>query len=585
MKVKIVFAAVMALCLAGFIHPPIAASLPVPNICSRHQGTTSPISMKWLYLATNLLVDANVDSDIQIVTRASHLGYNGVMVADSKFCRWDNLPAHYLENCTRFRSATKALGMKFIATVVPIGYSNDLLSKDVNLAEGLPVIDAPFEATNDGHLVPVSENLIKNGNFESTNGPSPAGWDWVDQPGKICVLEGSDSPEGRACLRMSDISKYDPTNGHARAEETLSLSPFRNYHVSCNVKTLNFETPGNVQIVVLGEDGSALQYSTLPVKSTMPWQPIDVTFNSLSNSKVTFYIGVWGGKGGTIWWDNVKVEPAGLVNMIRRPGAPFKITSLDGKTIYIEDRDFSNAKDPLLGTNPWPGSYDSWHQAPVVDLPSDSRIRPGEIVKVSYYNMATVYDGQVTMCMSEPKTMQLLKWQMDEVRKNLHPDGYMLSYDEIRVGGWDQSCLDSKLTSGEQLAKNARECIQYVKEIDPGKQILVWSDMFDPTHNAQPKGTYYLVKGDGPWDKSWLGLDKDVDVVNWQSNPVKRVTSMEHFAKLGCHQILAGYYDGSPDSIKSWLSDAAKVSGVDGVMYTTWIGNYSDLAAFMKAMQ
>ena len=58
---------------------------------------------------------------------------------------------------------------------------------------------------------------------------------------------------------------------------------------------------------------------------------------------------------------------------------------------------------------------------------------------------------------------------------------------------------------------------------------------------------------------------------------------MEFFSSLGCKQILAGYYDGPPDSIKAWLSDGAKVKGIAGVMYTTWVGNYNDLEAFAKA--
>ncbi len=71
--------------------------------------------------------------------------------------------------------------------------------------------------------------------------------------------------------------------------------------------------------------------------------------------------------------------------------------------------------------------------------------------------------------------------------------------------------------------------------------------MFDPSHNALQTGRYYLVKGDGPWYGSWKGLDKDVVIVNWNSNPAKRAASLRHFASLGVRQILAGYYDGPVD--------------------------------------
>lgn len=538
---------------------------------------------RWVYLGTNLLPDANVDADLAMLAKAKQFGYNGVMVADSKFCRWGEFDGRYEANCTRFRAGVRKLGMKFIACVAPIGYSNDILGKDPNLAEGLPVVDAPFVATADGHLVPVDEHPLNNGGFEVAKGDSPAGWDWVDQPGKICVLDKDGAAEGSTCLRMSDIGKWDPVNGHARAEQTLHLHPFRYYHVSLKVKTQDFETPGSTQILALGETGQALQYSSLPIKRSMPWTRIDVTFNTLDNSTVSFYIGVWGGKGGTIWWDDVKVEPGGLVNLVRRPGAPFTVRTQDGRELK-EHQDYDGAVDPKLGNNQWLGDFDLWHDGPVMTVPPGSHIHTGDTVQVSYCHTAFVYDMQAMICLNEPKTRQLLAWQIQQVHRNLEPDGYMLSHDEIRMTGWDQACLASGETPGQMLADNVRFCIASVRKEDPGKQILVWSDMFDPTHNAQPKGKYYLVKGDGPWFNSWKGLDSDVTVVNWQSNSSTRRDSLAHFAGLGCHQILAGYYDGPIDAIKSWLADAAQVKGVDGVMYTTWTGNFNDLGPFAKAL-
>ncbi|HLK16964.1 MAG TPA: hypothetical protein VKT78_19320 [Fimbriimonadaceae bacterium] len=541
------------------------------------------VNQRWVYLATNLLVDANVASGIQMLSRAQKLGYNGVMVADSKFCRWGDFDGRYEANCARFRAAVKKLGMRFIACVAPIGYSNDLLGKDPNLAEGLPVVDAPFVAQGN-KLVPEEEHPLKNGGFEEAKGDSPSGWDWVDQPGKICVLDHTDAAEGSTSLRMSDIGKFDPQNGHARAEQVLHLQPFRYYHVSLKVKTKDFETPGSTQILALGATGQALQYVSLPIERTMPWKQVDVTFNTLDNATVNFYIGVWGGKGGTIWWDDVKIEPAGLVNLVRRSGAPFRVTNADGTKTYVEHQDYDGAVDPKMGNRNWRGDFDAWHPGPTLTLAPGSRIRPGDRVKVSYSHTALIYDGQAMICMAEPKTRELLKWQIQQVHRNLAPDGYMLSHDEIRMTGWDRSCVDSGKRPGQLLADNVRFCIDAVKAEDPGKEILVWSDMFDPTHNAQAKGSYYLVKGDGPWSGSWAGLEPGITVVSWQSNPATRKSSLDHFAKLGCHQVLAGYYDGPPDSIVGWLRDAADTPNMGGVMYTTWVGSYKDLEPFAKAL-
>ncbi|MGQ9699054.1 MAG: hypothetical protein ACUVRO_13810, partial [Armatimonadota bacterium] len=78
-----------------------------------------------------------------------------------------------------------------------------------------------------------------------------------------------------------------------------------------------------------------------------------------------------------------------------------------------------------------------------------------------------------------------------------------------------------------------------------------------------------------------LGLPKDVIVVNWYFE--KRKQSLPWFAKRGHRQVLAGYYDGAPDQIRTWLDDAKGVPGVIGVMYTTWAARYDDLEAFARS--
>ena len=136
-------------------------------------------------------------------------------------------------------------------------------------------------------------------------------------------------------------------------------------------------------------------------------------------------------------------------------------------------------------------------------------------------------------CMAEPKLYEILRWQIEQVHKHLQPDGYFLQHDEIRVQGWDESCRHTRQDAGRAAGRERPQVRGAGRDEDPGKPIYVWSDMFDPNHNAQKTGRYYLVKGDGPWYGSWQGLDKDVVIVNWNSDPDKRVESLRHFAESG----------------------------------------------------
>jgi hypothetical protein len=52
---------------------------------------------------------------------------------------------------------------------------------------------------------------------------------------------------------------------------------------------------------------------------------------------------------------------------------------------------------------------------------------------------------------------------------------------------------------------------------------------------------------------------------------------------LGHKQILAGYYDGDPKMITSWLKDAKGIKGVNGVMYTTWQSNFKHTKEFIDS--
>jgi hypothetical protein len=124
------------------------------------------------------------------------------------------------------------------------------------------------------------------------------------------------------------------------------------------------------------------------------------------------------------------------------------------------------------------------------------------------------------------------------------------------------------------LAETARQCEAILREANPGGRIYTWSDMFDPNHNAH--ANYYLVNGD--LAGSWEGLSPQTIILPW--NYDKRNESLAWFAGRGHRQIIAGYYDDDPAKVRNWLEAAGKVKGVDGVMYTTWVSNYSDIEKF-----
>jgi hypothetical protein len=507
---------------------------------------------RWVYCSQNLWVDKNVERLESILTRAAQAGYTHALISDSKFGKLGEMDGRYFKNIERLKAFADRLHIELVPALFPIGYSNDILWHDPNLIEGLPVLDAKFIVEN-GALqpLPTETPLLSHGDFSDL-----AKWSWKDPT--------VTADTGTALIQ-------NPAGTNARIVQKLKLQPFQQYHVAVRIKTRQFS--GMPEVKVLAGDQS-LNYNTLGVKSDQDWTEHHVIFNSLSNTEANIYFGAWGAKSGSLWFDDARMENAGLINVIRRDGAPLLARTEAGHPV-VEGRDFDVIRDPRMGNQPWPGAYEVWHSAPLIR----TSLTNGTRVRLSYYHAATVYDGQAMICPSEPKTMDLLRDQARRMHIAWGAKGYFMSHDEIRVLNWCAACQKRGLDAGQMLAENVRECVRILRAVNPGGRVYVWSDMFDPNHNAH--ANYYLVRGN--LARAWEGLDPDVIVVPWYFE--KRRESLAWFAGRGHQQVIAGYYDQAPEQVAQWLEAARGIKGVRGVMYTTWEQKYEDLERFSEVIR
>jgi Glycosyl hydrolase family 20, catalytic domain len=312
-----------------------------------------------------------------------------------------------------------------------------------------------------------------------------------------------------------------------------------------------------------------LNHDFLKVEKTQDWRLHHAVFNSQDRMEATLYLGCWDGKTGELWWDDAALGDPAFVNLVRRPGAPLVVRTADGREL-TEGKDFEELTDPLMGTKPYAGCYTVWHEPPVLK----TKLPDGTRLLASWHHAVTVHDDQACICPSEPKTVEVLRDHVERVHKLWEPAGFMMSHDEIRIWNHCAACRARNFSAGQLLADNVRTCIKIIRDVNPAASIYVWSDMFDPNHNA--KNDYYLARGD--FKGSWDGLDKNVTVVAWHFE--KRAESLKFFADRGHRQVIAGYYDSNPANVRKWLEAAAPYAGVEAVMYTTWQNNYQDMEAF-----
>jgi hypothetical protein len=523
------------------------------------------------------LIDAAVDA-----------GYTGLAFWDSSQS-YLTLPGWDSSKMQTVIAYAQSKGLKLLAGTAPYGYSNDLLQSDPNLAEGEPVVGAGFKvaAGSSGNFLLQLNSLpaVQNGGFES----GKTVWFGTGDARTIVDTTAADCHSGSAC---GEIVGSATATDNARFTTGLTVKPHRLYHIQCWLKTAALSGNG-MTVEVLDFSGATTVtqiYAPIDFGATQDWTRIDLTFNSRRSSQVSLYLGIWGGNQGNAWIDDIEVEETSFVNVLRRGGAPLKIYDSTG-TVYVEGTDYAPVADPHLAARP--GNYDFWHMPPVISVPAGSALQVGQMVSADYYTVVPIVPtGQVGVCLSEPAVQTWIQANVTDLAK-LFPagTGVFLGYDEMRQVNSCELCASKGLTAGQLLAANVGETWATVQGVMPGSSAYVWSDMFDPNHNATAKyQNEFDVEGD--LTGSWAGLPPGTTIMNWHLGGL--TASMNFFAGLqdstqphAFQQIISGYYDSGDGaaSAQAEMSAATGIPGLVGAMYTSWVDDYSQLGPYAVAVR
>jgi hypothetical protein len=539
---------------------------------------------RWVYCSFNLQVDKSVDDLTALFERARRAGYTGVMLADYKLQVLDRVPDFYFRNAAEVRAAAARARLELIPAVFSIGYSNGHLAHDPNLAEGLPVVDQPYLVKDRAAVLQSQPPVrLKNGGLEEVQGDRFGGFAWQDDPGVTSFADRAVKHSGSVSCRLEPGSTGTKrTVPLARLSQHVALRPYTPYRLSCWAKTESLGPTGGFHLLALGasKNGRQLTFHEGGLEPTQDWKQVEVVFNSLDEREANIYAGVWDTGRGKLWIDDLQLEELALVNVLRRKGCPLVVEAAGGATTFEEGRDFEPVVDAKLGQVPWPGEFEFAHAGAPIRLLARSRIKPGDRLSVSWYHPVITHGSQVMCCLSEPKIEQILRDQARRVNQLFHPKTFFMSHDEIRVANWCKACRDRNLTPGQLLADNVKKCTAILKSVNPKARVVVWSDMFDPHHNALDK--YYLVNGS--LSGSWNGLARDVVIANWNNGKARE--SLAFFADRGHKQLIAGYYDGDDlANFQSWDSAARGISGIEGFMYTTWQAKFGLLERYGEAIR
>lgn len=520
---------------------------------------------RWVYVTTGLGSDQELARVEGIARTAAAHGLNG-MVLSGVFGALDLKSSDCLERLQHLKQTSDQLKVEIIPLGFDVGTGGGVLEHDKNLAAGLPVHGALFVAGDtEAHFVADPPVKLLNGGFEQVAGTLPAGF---TMHGSRAVIDTSVSHSGKASVRFEDFGKTH--EGEVYLAQPLRVHPYRCYRLHVWVKTQGVPHRALFHLWAIAPDGRDLAYLEpwLPVNGD--WQELVWAFNSWYADRVDFRIGVSEGAGitGTVWADDVRVEEVGLTNVLRRRGTPVKVRNEKTGEVYQEGRDFASISDPQLNFR-WD------HEGPAIRLLPGSRIHAGDRLRVDYFHGTAIYRDKVTIDMSEPAVYETWQRQIPLIEKYLAPKKYFLSMDEVRIGGFCDACQNRHISMAQILGDCVAREEKMIRAANPQAEIYIWSDMFDPNHNAHEE--YYLI--DGSFEGTWYYLPKDLVIACWHYD--KRDLSLDFYSKRGYRTLAAAYYDADNlENPKGWLESLRHTPGAIGIMYTTWKDKYQLLPAF-----
>lgn len=548
--------------------------LAVVTVLSCGRGEVYPL--RWVYINSGLSNSADLEWVKDLARISAESGLSGIYFS-SGFDAIDLRGDEYLARLRELRRYCDSLGLEIAARCCDVGYNGSLLSHNRNLAEGLPVVDALFVAGNNGEAALVSDPPVSapNGSFEEISDGLPAGFVFGDSSAGCVFSDTEVFRSGKAGLRIQNLDNAGRGAGVVRLPVTVA--PNRSYRLRAwiKVESMGESQPfgsGNLRLTAIGADGRQLGYRNIRDPRSEDWFEALIGFNSFDNSSVDISFGVQSRTPGRVWFDDLSIEEIGPVNVVRRPGAPLVVRGETNGIEYEEGRDFEPVSDPNL-------NFDYEHDSPPIKLKPGGRIRPGERLRVSWYHATRIYNDQITACMSEPEVYEIWSRTVPMIKEHLRPDYYFLNVDEVRVGGTCKACRDRGLTMGEIIGDCVRKQVEIVRSVDPEAEIVIWSDMFDPHHNAGDRrgDFYYLCAGN--YKNSWEHLPEGLIIACWFHR--MRYESLKHFSDLGYRTFACGYYDADDlEDDKTWLEALDVTPDALGIMYTSWLRKFDLLPEF-----
>ena len=470
-----------------------------------------------------------------IVRRAAATGvYNGVLLEPPA--------ARAIETCgswseqevaafRKFQRLCESLGIEIVPVIWSPGYGF-ALSVHPDLAAALPVKDVRFRRKGAKGVFEPSREAVRD--FGRLGGPYEF-----------------------------DIAG---TNGGLNRDfHPFKASPFKMYRCRYRAKTEGLNPDHRFQILFYGRKSGDFD---VPLRGIYPsrgknsdWFNAHFDFHGGDTEEHHLGIGVWSFRSGKARIERISLEEIAPTTFLHREGTPITIRNAVTGAIYKEGRDvvFSPSRSPWTPEG---------RRSVEVSFPPGSMVPDGGCISVDGYAPAVIGWDQYPACLTSPELAGHFARSARDIEKlfGRFPRRVLLSDDETRAGGTCETCQRSGMDMPHAYANMVKAQRAAVRAVSPETEMLIWSDMMDPYHNAR-RERYFLCKGG--YEGTRELIPRDLTVACW----LRRETedSVRGFADAGFVTCAATYYDsGSLASSRRWLRAGNATPGFKGLIYATW---------------
>jgi len=183
-----------------------------------------PDRLVWIF-GWGLGKDSDVAEISRVLETAGQHGINGAVVSLG-LDTLDQQPADYFRRLDEVKQVCEQNHLELIPAIFSVGYGGSILSHDPNLAEGLPVEDAPFVVkSGEARLLASNSVQLVNGGFEDYAGNKLRGFNFHDQPGEVSFVDTAVKHSGKSSLRLEHFTANP--YGHGRVMQAVSVQTHR----------------------------------------------------------------------------------------------------------------------------------------------------------------------------------------------------------------------------------------------------------------------------------------------------------------------------------------------------------------------